>query len=244
LNPMAPQPEMNGRDTIAAQALLAGLTELSARASHDLVGPLNQAGSLVALFIKRYRNQLDSEADKLLDFLQGASNRMEDVIAGIQRYMEIAGRPPRMTRVDLNASLASSLSLLEKPISGSGAVIESATLPFVSADAAHMVTIFESLIDNSIKFRTHGLPPRVQVSSARSGEALCIAVADNGIGVDPAYREAVFLPFKRLSGREYPGAGLGLAMAKLITEMHGGSIRIDSAQEFGGTSVKFTVQPD
>jgi light-regulated signal transduction histidine kinase (bacteriophytochrome) len=239
---MAPQPEMNRQEMIAAQALLSGLTELSARATHDLLGPLNQAGSLLALFVKRYGGRLDPEADKLLEFLQSASLRMESVIAGVRKYIEIAGKPPSFGPVDLNVSLASSRSLLERAISGSGAVIVSDSLPVVSADAAQMVKIFEIIIGNSIKFRKPDAPPHIEVCPIGAGEVRGIKIADNGIGIDPQYRDSVFLPFRRLNGREYEGNGLGLAMAKLIVELHGGNIGIDSTPPHG-THVKFTVRP-
>jgi len=240
---MAPQPEMNPRDAAAAQALLSGLTEISARAGHDLLGPLNQAASLMALFIKRYRNRLDSEADQLLGFLESASNRMEGVVDGLRKYMSIAGSPPNFGPVDLNVSLASSLALLENSIARTGAVIVSDSLPIIWADPAQMVTIFQLLIGNSIKFCKPEAPPRIQLSSISTGEIKSIAVADNGIGIDPEFSDSVFLPFRRLNGSEYPGVGLGLATAKLITEMHGGNIRIASSPDDpAGVCVQFTVR--
>jgi len=243
---MAPRPEISRREAIAAQALLTGLTELSSRAGHDLVGPLNQAASLLALFIKRYGSQLGPDADQLLEFLQRSSTSMEGVAAGVRKYLEIAGRPPSLAPVDLNASLACSLSLLEEAISESGAIVASDSLPTVSADAAHMVTIFEILIGNSIKFRRPDTPPRIQIFSRAVGDLNIIAIADNGIGVDPESRETVFLPFRRLNGKEYSGAGLGLAVVKLIAEMQGGYVRIgpvpDCEPSHNGTQVEFTVR--
>jgi len=165
------------------------------------------------------------------------------VAAGVRKYMEIAGRRPSLEPVDLNVSLANSLLLLENAISESGAVIVSDLLPLVSADAAHMVTMFEILIGNAIKFRRPDALLRIQVSSRRAGE---IGIADNGIGVDREYSETVFAPFQRLNGREYTGAGLGLATAKLITEMHGGNIWInysaDCERALDGTHMQFTVR--
>jgi len=249
---MAPQPQMSRQEAIATQALLAGLTKLSARAGHDLLGSLNQARTLLALFINRYRNQLGDDADHLLEHMQRASTRMEGVVAGVRKYMEIAGKPPRFGPVDLNTALAASLGLLAKPIEESGAVIAADPLPVVTADAAQMVAIFEILIGNSIKFRRPDAPPYIQVSLRRAGDTASIAVEDNGIGIDPEYRELVFLPFRRLKGADYPGAGLGLATAKLITEMHGGYIRIDPVAECEtaplaknqhGTSVHFALAP-
>jgi signal transduction histidine kinase len=240
---MAPQPELSRLEAIAAQALLTGLTELSSRAAHDLLGPIHQAGALLALLVKRYRGQLDPEAEKLLEFLQSASDRVEVATAGVRKYLEIAGRPLNPGPVDLNASLASALVALEKPIQESGAVIESDSLGVITADADHMVTIFETLIGNSIKFRKPDTPPGIRVSLGKADE---IAIADNGIGIDPEHSEAVFLPFRRLNGREFAGAGLGLATAKLICELHGGNIRIGPVSNCErlpqGTRVHFTVR--
>jgi light-regulated signal transduction histidine kinase (bacteriophytochrome) len=239
----APQPEISRQDVIAAQALLSGLTELSSRAGHDLLGPMNQAGTLLALLIKRHRGQVDPEAEKLLEFLQSASDRIEGVTAGVRKYLEIASRPLKFGPVDLNSSLASALVPLKKPIQENGAVIESDSLGMITADAAHMVTIFEALIGNSIKFRKPDTPPGIRVSLGKTGE---ITIADNGIGIDAEYSEAVFLPFKRLNGRAYAGAGLGLAMAKLICEMHGGNIHIGPGLNCErlpqGTQVHFTLR--
>jgi chemotaxis family two-component system sensor kinase Cph1 len=243
----APQPRTNPQDAITTQALLSGLTSLSARAGHDLLGSLNQAHTLLALFIQRYRNQLGADADHLLDHIQSASTRMEGVVAGVRRYMEIAGRLPRLETVDMNTTLASSLGLLEKPIAECGAVIASDPLPVVSADPVHMMAMFGILIGNAIKFRRPDAQPHIRVSFRQDGDSRCIAIADNGIGIDPEYRDAVFLPFKRLNGAEYPGAGLGLATAKLITGMHGGNIRIDEVRDCEqsphGMCVQFSVVP-
>jgi light-regulated signal transduction histidine kinase (bacteriophytochrome) len=242
---MAPQPQLSREEAIAAQALLSGLTSLSARAGHDLLGSLNQAHTLLALFIKRYKGQLDADADHLLAHMQSASTRMEGVLAGVRRYMEIAGRPPRFAPVDLNVTLAASLGLLEKLITECSATVAAEPLPVVSADALHMVTVFEIVIGNAIKFRRPGASPHIQISFRPTGDFQCIAISDNGIGIEPEYRDMVFLPFRRLNGAEYPGAGLGLATAKLITEMHGGNIRIeetpDREQAAHGMCVQFTV---
>jgi light-regulated signal transduction histidine kinase (bacteriophytochrome) len=254
---MAPQPGRGWQEVTVANALLSGLNDLSSRAGHDMLGALNQAASLLALFLKRHENSPDPQAATLLEFLQSSSSRIEGVLAGFRRYLEIASKPPRFESVDLNASLASSLALLETQIVESGAIIVLGQLPVVSADSAQMVAIFEILIGNAIKFHRPDAPPRIQVSllregireelreGPRAGDLLCISVADNGIGIDPQYCETALLPFKRLNGAQYPGAGLGLAVAKLIAEMHGGQIRINPERKKypGGTEVLFTAQP-
>jgi len=236
---MAPTPYRGSHETIAAQALLTALTEFSARAGHDLIGPLNQAGSLLALFIRQTRSQENAGAAHLLDFLQSSSERMESLTAGIRKFMDVASRPPRIAPVDLNAALRSTLEILTQPIAQTGAEIISDELPLVSADGDHMVTMFGILLGNSIRFRSPGTGPQIRVAAMPAGEGPGIIVIDNGVGIEPEYRESLLQPFRRLGPNG--GAGLGLATAKLIAELHGGSLRIDAAPSGSGTAVSFAL---
>jgi chemotaxis family two-component system sensor kinase Cph1 len=66
-------------------------------------------------------------------------------------------------------------------------------------------------------------------------------IQDNGIGIDPAYYEQVFIMFKRLhSPKSYRGNGIGLAICKKIVQLHGGEIGIHSNSD-KGTTFWFTL---
>ena len=83
-------------------------------------------------------------------------------------------------------------------------------------------------------------PPRIHVSAADTGEAIQFSVQDNGIGIEPRYHEQIFGVFKRLHGREFPGTGIGLAIARRIVEQRGGRIWVTS--ELGqGATFYFTI---
>jgi light-regulated signal transduction histidine kinase (bacteriophytochrome) len=253
---MGPEADLDfhHKDLARVRTLTEELSEFASRAGHDLVGPLNQASSLMTLFIQRQDiwsshtrsndSEPDSDAKILLEFLQTSAARMQGVVSGIQPYLNIAAAAPEFEAVDMNAAVASAQLRLEKAIDESAAVIAPDRLPAISAVGDQMTTLFEILIANSIRFRRQSDAPRIRICAGKSAGNWLFRVEDNGIGIDTQYRESVFLPFRRLQGKEYAGAGMGLATAKLIVGLHGGNIWIEAAAGSDapcGAAVLFTV---
>ncbi len=109
----------------------------------------------------------------------------------------------------------------------------------IHGDACQLRQLLQHLIDNAIKFRT-AEQLRIRISAEERSDRFIFSVADNGIGLIPAHWEQAFALGRRLHGDRYPGAGMGLAMAKRIVENHGGRIWLIS--EAGqGTTVRFTI---
>ncbi len=98
----------------------------------------------------------------------------------------------------------------------------------------------QNLISNAIKYARPGVAPRIEVSAERRGREWLIQVKDNGMGIEPQFREQVFTPLKRLHGSEIAGTGLGLAICKRVVEGEGGRIWVDSAPG-KGSAFCFTV---
>ncbi|MBV9079978.1 MAG: hypothetical protein JO102_02540, partial [Elusimicrobia bacterium] len=76
----------------------------------------------------------------------------------------------------------------------------------------------------------------ILVRAEHLGAEWQISVSDNGIGIEPAYQTAIFKMFQRLHTKsQYPGAGIGLAIAKRIVERQGGRMWVESAAGKGST---------
>jgi light-regulated signal transduction histidine kinase (bacteriophytochrome) len=100
-------------------------------------------------------------------------------------------------------------------------------MPAAHGDATLLRQVFVNLIGNALKYSSRATTPCVEVGVEAKGSSVPAVyfVRDNGIGFDMAYVERLFRPFERLhSDRDFRGAGIGLALANLIVQRHGGRI--------------------
>ncbi len=189
---------------------------------------------------RRYSGQLSPEALQHLDFAVQGSLRMKALINDLLAYSRLESRGKVFEMVDMTDAVRQAITNLHASIDESGAVIEVFELPRVMADATQLVQLFQNLISNAIKFRGTE-PPRIRIAAESGGEEWLISVEDNGIGMDPRQADRIFQMFQRLHTQdEYPGTGIGLAIAKKIVERHGGRIWVRS-EPGNGSTFHFTI---
>ena len=123
---------------------------------------------------------------------------------------------------------------LQGVIQETGALVTNDELPSIPFHPQQLAQLFQNLIGNALKYRRAD-PPRVYISADRREGEWVFSVRDNGLGFSPEHAERVFLAFKRLHGREYPGTGIGLAICRRIVERHGGRIWAESQIGAGST---------
>jgi len=208
--------------------------ELDSGSLHDLLGPVNQICSMSDLMLQKYRSTLDSEAEALFGFIQGSASRLQNLVAGLRTYIQTVGSHSPFRLCDANSLLAAAMAMVWPAIDRSGAVVTHDPLPELYCDTSQISYTFAGLIDNAIKFRGES-KPEIHVSARTEGGRVAYAFRDNGMGIDPRHRESIFGVFKRIHNDAYPGAGVGLAIAKKIVEGHGGRIWVESALGKGAT---------
>ena len=220
----------------------ADLQQFAYAASHDLKEPLRMTGSFAELLAKRYRGQLSEEADEFINYITSGVRRMAALVDGFLLYSRAGDMGLSGADTDGTRALQAALLNLAAAIQESEAVITHDPLPVLAMNEPQLVMVFQNLIGNAIKYRDDKTP-RVHVSAAESGGEWVLSVSDNGIGIEPQYRDQVFGLFKRLHGPQVSGAGIGLALCKKIIERHGGRIWIESPPE-PGTCLRFALPKD
>jgi signal transduction histidine kinase len=214
----------------------AELEQFAYVASHDLQEPLRMVSSYVQLFEKRYAGQVDTRAQKYIDYAVEGAKRMQALIGGLLEYSRVGRIDEPSGRVDTGAALDQALLDLRSAIEESRAEVTRGPLPAVTGNAERLAQVFLNLVGNAIKFRRPGEAPSIHVSAAPQGEEWLFAVRDNGIGIDPQYLDRIFVIFQRLHTRaEYPGTGIGLSICKKVIERHGGRIWVESESGAGAT---------
>jgi PAS domain S-box-containing protein len=218
----------------------AELAQFAYVASHDLSEPLRMVSSYLQLLRRRYHGQIDEDADEFIDFAVEGANRMRALIEDLLAYSRAGhGADPRP--VDLNHVMADVLSSLAAAVADARARVHVDPLPIVLGDRVALVQLMQNLIANALKFSS-GPGAHVWVSARYDGVATWeLAVADDGIGIDPRHRDRVFKMFQRLHDREsFEGTGIGLAICRKLVERQGGRIWAEG-RDGGGTVFRFTL---
>jgi signal transduction histidine kinase len=209
-------------------------------ASHDLQEPLRKIRGFSDLIASQYFNMLDENGKLFIDKMQGACERMQNLINDILAFSKLAGAKYSLVHSDMNDLLQSVLADMEMPIKQKNASIIIDPLPKLFVYPTLIKLLFVNIIGNALKYSQANVNPVIRITStiespddfsdAVSIKKFCrINIQDNGVGFEQKYAEQIFQMFKRLHGNsEYEGTGIGLAICKKIVEEHQGYISAKS----------------
>jgi len=201
--------------------------------SHDLRAPLRAILGFSELLVEHLGDDLDDKSRLYLNYVVDGADQLQTMLDDLTEYARIdsRGNPPQP--VDVGQACGDAIASLSEAIERSGASIEVGELPAAHADPAQVVTVFQCLIENAIKFNEAA--PAVTITGEQRDGASVYRVRDNGIGIRSTRLSDVFAVFCRLHTREeYDGNGIGLALVQRAVSRNGGEVSVSS--EFGAGS--------
>jgi signal transduction histidine kinase len=220
-------------------------SEFLANMSHELRTPFNAIiGFSEVLAEKMFGDVNDKQAEYLQDILESGRHLLSLIndILDLSK-IEAGHMELDLADFDLPGALENALILVRERASRRGITLASdidERLGVICGDERKVKQVLLNLLSNALKFTPEG--GRIDVGAGRRGEVAEISVADTGIGIAPADREAVFEEFRQVGAaeRKAEGTGLGLALSRKFVELHGGRIWVQS--EVGrGSTFTFTL---
>jgi PAS domain S-box-containing protein len=189
---------------------------------------LGMQGTLAELDVA-YRERASSEFEQALVTLKQGVRRGRELLRQIGAG-EAFGRP-RLALVDLASLLHEATNICRPAARDKEIRIVEAQLPAltVKADAAQMTRVFTNLITNAVR----AIPPQgeIRMQAAPDGTGVMTEISDNGPGLPPEALESAFEP--GFSSKGAGQGGLGLAIAFLIVEAHGGHLSLEANRPRG-----------
>ena len=230
------------------QALAATLakSQFLANMSHELRTPLNAINGFSEVLIERMFGELNAKQDDYLKDIHSSGKHLLSLINDILDLSKVeAGRMELdVTTFHLPSAIDNAVALVRERAVRHGIALESsvdAALGEFRGDERKFKQIMLNLLSNAIKFTPDG--GKIAVTARMHGELLEVAVADTGAGISRDDLPMMFQEFRQVGTdqvRKAEGTGLGLALSKRFSELHGGSIRVES--ELGkGSTFTFTL---
>lgn len=203
-------------------------------AAHNLRAPVARVLGLANLI-----QMGESEEDKktALDKLICSTHDLDQVVKDLNAILNIKRHTGNFAEVDLNDSLTRTKRILEKEIEDTDTRImhNFAEASKVYAIAPYVESILYNLISNAIKYRDPERTPYVAIKTTQENEFVCLAVMDNGLGIDlRKYKQNIFSLYKRFH-LHVEGKGLGLYLVKTQIEALGGRVEVRSEPNEGTT---------
>lgn len=210
--------------------------------SHDLRAPLRHLEGFSQALIDEYATKLNHTGKEYLERLRKSARRLTDMIDALLELSRHTRGKLVKESVDITSIAKEVAAQLARSQPERKVSMEVAEGMMVRGDTRLLRVVLEQVIGNAWKFtEPRGDEALVEVFPAElEGRPAC-AVRDNGVGFQMEYADKLFSPFQRLHAQdEFPGRGIGLAIARRIITRHGG--KIEAQAELGkGATFTFSV---
>ncbi len=239
-------------DTLKSQFL--------ANMSHELRTPLNSIIGFSRVIMKGIDGPVTDLQQQDLSAIYNAGQHLLNMINDILDISKIEAGKMELAfdDVELPSVIESVLSTARGLVKDKQVKLVTAMdedLPIITADPTRIRQILLNLISNSAKFTDEGsitVTVRKQANK-KGGQEIYIAVTDTGTGIAEVDQHKLFVPFSQVDGsptRKVEGTGLGLSITRLLIDLHGGEIGVNSEMGAGSTFwftlplIESSAQPD
>ncbi|RLC62055.1 MAG: hypothetical protein DRI48_10005, partial [Chloroflexi bacterium] len=220
--------------------------EFLASMSHELRTPLNAILGMSEVLRRGIYGSLDERQLKAVHIIEESGRHLLSLINDVLDIAKIEAGKVELQIVPLSVETVCRDSLQLVKQQAQAKEIEVVYSPddevtLVQADERRLKQILANLLSNAVKFTPQGGKIGLEVAGDAAGQVVHFTVWDTGIGILQEDMERLFKPFVQLDSslsREYTGTGLGLALVYRLTEMHGGSVAVESEE---GKGSRFTV---
>lgn len=211
------------------------LEAFSYSVSHDLRTPLRALDSFSKILKEEYANKLDEEGNRILNIIISNAGKMSEMMDKLLEFSRLDKKSIHKEEIDMEKLVKTCIPELTK-LSEHSPAIHVTALSHAKGDPALISHVWTNLIANAIKYSSRKPEPRIEIGSCDKQGETVYYVKDNGAGFDMAYAGKLFVVFQRLHGPEdFPGTGVGLAIAQRIISKHGGQIWAEGEENKGAT---------
>lgn len=210
------------------------LEAFSYSVSHDLRAPLRSIDGFTRILLDEVGPELPVDARENLERVSGSARRMGKLIDDLLAFSRLTRLPLRKSRVDPTKLAREIVAEMAHEFEGRQIELRVRDVPPVSADPALLRQVYSNLIGNALKFTRKRQIAHIEVGATRADGELVLWVQDDGVGFDMKHASKLFEVFVRLhTNDEFPGTGVGLALAQRIIHRHGGRIWADAKIDQG-----------
>ena len=216
-------------------------SEFLANMSHELRTPLTAIIGFSEVLSDKIFGELNEKQDDYIGDIVSSGRHLLSLINDILDLSKVeAGRMELdVTSFDLPTAIENALILIRERATRHGIKVEhkiDERLGEVVGDERKFKQILLNLLSNAVKFTPEG--GSIGVTAVLTKEAVEVAVSDTGIGIAPENQETIFEEFRQVgtdASKKREGTGLGLTLTRKFVELHGGTIRVESAVGKGST---------
>jgi len=212
-------------------------SEFIATASHELRTPLTSIQMGVHLLLEKAAGDLTDKQVEVLSACREDCERLDKLMRDLLDLsrIEVGETKPALASTTTNDLIRDATRELRPQVEAKGIsfkVDAPAELPNVLVDRTQVERVLTNLVGNAIRYTRQG---EITIRVLARGNFVAVSVSDTGSGIPHEYLPHIFDKFVQVPGAPTGGAGLGLAISRLIVEAHGGQISAQSEPQKGST---------